>query len=458
MFEFYAGILADGGRRRILARLGHEASDVLDEFLSFALEHERAAGLPGMQAFLAVLQSDSPEIKREMDKGRDEVRIMTVHASKGLEAPIVFLVDSGGDAVHASHMPALRALSLESRYGDVPPAMLWVPGKSFENTITSAVKAGLEDAAEEEYRRLLYVGMTRAADRLVICGYQNAENPSYRYWQKMVWEALQAEGVAARARSYAAAGEEWSGLHFSASADRDVETDGRSARTAPPPALPAALRQPLALPARLPRPLSPSGASAIIDGEEPERPAGSPIGSAADGPSAALERGRIVHRFLQVLPDMPASERAEAARRYLARISPGVRPEETARIAESVFAILDDPAFAPVFASGSRAEVSIMGTLTLGGKDHAVSGRVDRLSVSDDRVLIVDYKTNRPPFLNAKSAPDAYKAQLAIYRALLQPLYPGRRIEAALVFTEAPVLVPLDAATLDAALAALTPK
>ena len=130
VFEFYARILADGGRRRILARLGHEASDVLDEFLSFALEHERAAGLPGMQAFLAVLQSDSPEIKREMDKGRDEVRIMTVHASKGLEAPIVFLVDSGGDAVHASHIPALRALPLDRRLGDAPPAMLWVPGKT----------------------------------------------------------------------------------------------------------------------------------------------------------------------------------------------------------------------------------------------------------------------------------------------------------------------------------------
>ena len=457
VFEFYARILAEGGRRRILARLGQEASEVLDEFLSFALEHERAAGLPGMQAFLALLESDSPEIKREMDKGRDEIRIMTVHASKGLEAPVVFLVDSGGDAIHASHMPALRALPLEGRFGDVPPAMLWVPGKSFENTVTSEIKARLRQSAEEEYRRLLYVGMTRAADRLVVCGYQNAENPSHRYWQKMVWEALEADGVAAEARTYAAAGEEWPGLHFSLAADRGAETAGRPGEGAAPTPMPALLHRPLVLPARLPRPLSPSGASAIIDGEEPERPAGSPIRPSGAMSSAALERGRIIHRFLQVLPGLPAAERAEAAARYLARTCPGWPPEETRRITASVFAILDDPGFAPVFAPGSRAEVSIMGMLVLGGKDHAVSGRVDRLSVTEDRVLIVDYKTNRPPFLTAESAPVAYKAQLAIYRSLLQPLYPGRRIEAALVFTEAPVLVPLEPAILDAALAALTP-
>ena len=454
VFEFYARILAEGGRRQILARLGHEASDVLDEFLSFALEHERAAGLPGMQAFLSVLQSDSPEIKREMDKGRDEVRIMTVHASKGLEAPIVFLVDPGGDAVHAGHMPALRALPLEGQPADVPPAMLWVPGKSFENTVTSAIKAGLREAAEEEYRRLLYVGMTRAADRLVVCGYQNAGNPAHRFWQKMVWEALEAEG---EPRAYVADGEEWSGLHFSLGVDRGAETQALPERAAPPPAVPALLRRPLALPSRLPRPLSPSGASAIVDGDEPERLAGSPVRGPAGVVCGALERGRIVHRFLQVLPDLPVEERAGAARRYLARACPAWPAEETARVVESVFNILDDPAFAPVFAPGSRAEVSIMGTLSLGGKDHAVSGRIDRLSVSDDCVLIVDYKTNRPPFLTAESSPDSYKIQLAIYRAILQPLYPGRPIEAALVFTEAPALVPLDAPTLDAALAALAP-
>ena len=458
VFEFYARILAGGGRRRFLARLGHEASDVLDEFLSFALEHERSSGVPGLEAFLAVLRSDSPEIKREMDKGRDEVRIMTVHASKGLEAPVVFLVDSGGDAVHASQMPALRERPLESLYGEAPPAVLWVPGKPYENGVTGAIRAQQRKAAEEEYRRLLYVGMTRAADRLVVCGYQTPQEPKYRYWQAMVWEALEGEGTAAVSRSYAAAGDTWSGLHFSRHAESAagaVEEPGPDAAPAPP--LPDALRRPLPVPVRPPRPLSPSGASAVIDGEEPERSAGSPIRTAQAGAFPALERGRVVHRFLQVLPGMPGAERAEAAARYLDRACPGWPPAETAKIAGSVFAILDDPAFAPVFAAGSRAEVSIMGTLDLRGKPHVVSGRIDRLAVTEDRVLIVDYKTNRPPFLTAEDAPAAYRAQLAIYRAILAPLYPGRRLEAALVFTEAPVLVPVGPAMLDAALAALTP-
>ncbi|HET7411686.1 MAG TPA: 3'-5' exonuclease, partial [Pararhizobium sp.] len=456
VFEFFARVLAECGRRQFLARLGHEASDVLDEFLSFALEHERA-GLPGMQAFLAVLETDSPEIKREMEKGRDEVRIMTVHASKGLEAPVVFLVDSGGDAVHSSHIPALRTLPLDERFGATPPAVLWVPGKEYENEITEAIKARLKEAAEEEYRRLLYVGMTRAADRLVVCGYQNPQNPTYRYWQLMVWEALEDEAVAVEQRTYTAEGEEWQGLHF-CTGDEAPAAEPETERLVEEPGLPDMLRRAPSMPARLPRPLAPSGASAIIDGEQPERPLGSPLfASAGGGSSGALERGRIVHRFLQVIPGLAASEREMAARRYLARACPDWPDEEKQRLLASVFAVLDDPAFAPVFAQGSEAEVSIMGTLTLGGREHAVSGRIDRLAVTPERVLVVDYKTNRPPVLTAADVPDAYMAQLAIYRAVLAPLYPDRRIEAALIFTEAPALVPLAQDELDAALAALTP-
>ena len=96
--DFYARVLGVyGGRRAYLARLGTEVSDILDEFLSFALAFE-TAGMPGLQAFVSTLETEAPEVKREQDKDRDEVRIMTVHASKGLEAPIVFLVDGGGKA------------------------------------------------------------------------------------------------------------------------------------------------------------------------------------------------------------------------------------------------------------------------------------------------------------------------------------------------------------------------
>ncbi|TPW28398.1 double-strand break repair helicase AddA [Pararhizobium mangrovi] len=455
VFEFFARILAEGGRARMLARLGNEASDVLDAFLSFALDHEGATVLPGMQAFLAVLETDSPEIKREMDKGRDEVRIMTVHAAKGLEAPVVFLVDSGGDAVHTSHLPALRALPLEDRYGAAaPPAFVWVPGKAYENTLTTALRDAIRAAGEEEYRRLLYVALTRAADRLVVCGYQNPDDPKYRFWQGMVWEALSGEAVSAEPTTYTAGAESWSGLRFALSAAREADApEAPTPEPAPPP--PEALARPVPAPKRLPRPLSPSGASALIDGDEPEPPPASPLTAAAPVPSAGLERGRLVHRLLQVLPSLPADERSEAAERYMARAWPTRTAEERTAVIAPVLAILRDAAFAPVFARGSRAEISIMGTLSLAGRDHAVSGRIDRLSVDGDRVLIVDYKTNRPPHTHIETVPEAYKAQLAIYREILRPLYPEKRIEAALLFTEAPMLLPLEAGEMDAALAAL---
>ena len=123
---------------------------------------------------------------------------------------------------------------------------------------------------------------------------------------------------------------------------------------------------------------------------------------------------------------------------------------------ESVLGILDDPLFAPIFAAGSRAEVALMGRLRIGGVERPVSGKIDRLAVTPAEVLIVDYKTNRPPPADAAGVAEAYVMQLALYRALLQPLYPGRNVMAGLLFTEAPRLVAVPSEALDAALARLT--
>ncbi|WP_419907128.1 double-strand break repair helicase AddA [Hoeflea sp.] len=455
VFDFYARVLGrDGGRAKFLARLGSEASDVLDEFLNFALEQETAA-LPGLQAFLETLEARSPEIKRELEQGRDEVRIMTVHASKGLEAPVVFLVDSGGRPAESAHVPKLRELPVDDTVGPLPPAVLWVPGKAASGAVADRLKDGILQGSEEEYRRLLYVGMTRAADHLVVCGYHGLREPNYRHWHKMVAEALSGH-AASRPETYRAAGLVWQGLHFAVSESTQGSAAADSgSKQADSPTLPDRLQTPLPPAERLPRPLSPSAAGVVVDGDTLSTGLHSPLFDRKGTETRPLERGRIVHRLLQLLPAIAPDAREAAAQRYLQRAIGDWQPQERSRILVTVLAILEDEQFAPCFAPGSQAEVSLMGTLQIGGSDRAVSARLDRVAVIGDRVLIVDYKTNRPPVKRLEDVPRSHLVQMALYTELMRPLYPGRPVEAALLYTEAPALVALPADRLTAAFKSL---
>ena len=169
--------------------------------------------------------------------------------------------------------------------------------------------------------------------------------------------------------------------------------------------------------------------------------------------AARLARGTHVHRLMQSLPDVPPARRAEAARRYLARQK--LDDAERSEIAAHTLRLLGDLRFDKLFLPGSRAEVSIVGRHD--GRD--VSGQIDRLVVTPDEVLIADYKTNRPApksLAEAKERHADYVRQLALYRAVLMRLYPGRPVRAALLWTDTPDLMEIPAADLDAALAILT--
>ncbi len=452
--DFFAAVLTlHEGRARFLARLGNEASDVLDEFLSFALDHEKT-GLPGLQSFISVMETDAPEIKREQDKERGEVRIMTVHASKGLEAPVVFLVDGGSKAFIHSHLPKLRFV--ETTNASLP---IWLPGKGFDNALVSKDEDRLKLLAEQEYRRLLYVAMTRAADHLIVCGYRGPrENPDC--WHAMIARSLAADETRCKRQAFAAGGEEWDGLLWH-STSRETKPVGRIAPPELPvrDALPASLMTPLPPPPSLPRPLSPSGAGTIIDDGSEDLLVSSPLFTKPEVFSGlALQRGRLVHRMLQTLPDYPPEERPTAARRYAERAARFWPDLERDKLIASTLAVLSEPAIQPAFAANSRAEISIMGTLRLGRQDFAVSGRIDRLAVEDDRVILVDYKTNRVPPPNDAAIPFAHKAQLAIYKSILEPLYSGKTFTCALIYTENASFMPLSDEALRAALAAIETK
>jgi ATP-dependent helicase/nuclease subunit A len=442
VFDFFARILSrDRVRARLIQRLGVEAGDVIDEFLNYAAASEKA-GLGGLQDFVETLESAAPEVKREMDAGRDEVRIMTAHAAKGQESPIVFLVHPPAQA----HKPP-KLVQTSAK----PPVFVWEPLAELRSSKTEARHAELSRRGEDELRRLLYVGMTRAEDRLIICGFANSRPvKTVPNWIDMAEAGLLARPDRIKSEWQPHLDAEIKVYQLSGQAAvPHAMADGAEAELDP---MPEAFSRPLPPVSLVPRPLSPSSAALMVEPDaEPE--AGSPVldagGSSA---SAAIQRGLITHKLLEVLPGIPESERRAAAARYLSRTAGGLAEAERAAISASVFAVLDNPDFAPVFASGSRAEVSLMGRLIVKGQERIISGKIDRIAVDAGRVLIVDYKTGAPPSI----MPKPYVTQMALYRALIGQIYPGREVEAALLFTASATLHSLPGPMLNAALEALT--
>jgi ATP-dependent helicase/nuclease subunit A len=438
-FAFYAHILGAGGaRRRFLARLGVEANDALDEFLNLALDYERRETAT-LQGFVAWLREARTEVKRDMEIARDEVRVMTVHGAKGLEAPIVILADTMAPPT-GPRPPRLIELS--------GGGVIWAGRKEDDVASVATAREAARSEAENEYRRLLYVAMTRAADRLIVCGADGRTKRPKGCWYDLVREPLDPMLVKETEN-----GEDV--LRFRKPADKTAPASASpAADTVKPPRgkIPPWLRQNAPAAAPLAVPLSPSAAFDEAIGGMAHKAA-----SAADR-QKALERGRLVHRLVQSLPDIPSERRSDAADRYLANAAVDFLPAERAELARQVLAILDDKNFAEIFAPGSRAEVPIVGRIARAGADPIlVAGQVDRLAVTGDVVLIADYKTDRVVPRDLGEV-EPYVAQLALYRAVLGRIYAGKTIRAALVFTDGPVVMEVPAAAMAAALTNLPPR
>jgi len=227
-----------------------------------------------------------------------------------------------------------------------------------------------------------------------------------------------------------------------------------------PPPLPESKQPPAAKKQTLP-----SWLSRNAPAEKPAMPSVTPSSAGDDeavrplatsGASAALLRGSLAHRLLQALPDIPADRRAQAAAGYLSHAGAKLTAEEREIIAEQVMRILEDSRFYELYGANSRAEVPIVGRIQIGGNTVRVSGQIDRLAITQEAVLIGDFKTNRPAPWRIEDVPPAYVTQLALYRAVLTKLYPGKPVRAALIWTEVPDLMELSAEALDGALAQAT--
>ncbi|WBQ12638.1 double-strand break repair helicase AddA [Hyphomonadaceae bacterium BL14] len=440
---FLTGASATGESRlsRLYARLGEEARDPVEEFLSRALAHERE-GAPSLARFITALAADDGQIKREMEAGRGEVRVMTVHGAKGLEAPIVFLPDT-------TQMPKNKSGGL---YAHPDAGLIWAPDSSVPPRLVASMKERAELDQDGEYIRLLYVALTRARDRLVVCGHRHGHGTGdvsagswydrcARTWRGPDWRPFRTP-VNAMADRHGWLSEP--GLRLGP----DPQQLGKAQEAAAHEALPAWARAPVPAEPAAPRAAAPSRLL------EDEAGGFAPVSLSplAEGGEARFRRGALIHKLLQTLPDLPRERRAASAARYLAAQADLTDAQRT-EIAAETFKVLDDPAFAPLFGPGSRAEVSVSGRAPGLPEDVVINGQIDRLVVTGHAILIVDYKTNRPPPHDVADVPLTYLAQMAAYRALLQGLHAGRPVRCALLWTDGPRLMELPETLLDDTLA-----
>ena len=447
-FDFFARALGpEGGRKRLLERLGREASDPIDELLARALQYQRTeAG--SLQGFLRWFEAGGGEIKRDLDANRrQEVRILTVHASKGLQAPIVYLPDT-------TRVPRDSERLLAATDGK---ARLWLPRTDDANEAARAWRAEARERALEEQNRLLYVAMTRAEDRLYVGGWIGMRKQDAGCWYDRIAAGLAAsvdrDGTTDRRSALVMpfdftgqlGDEGWSGEGFELTNEGRIVVSEQEALPLPEtPPLPAWLDRPAPREPDPPTPLAPS--QPLPDEAAVQSRTFGPTG---DGDSSRWKRGRLLHELLRHLPALPSTERPTAARRFLAQPAHGLTEEETEQWAAEALAVTEAPEHALLFAPDARAEVPLIGTVRTPRGTFTVSGQIDRLAVSEREVLIVDYKTNRPPPADTSRVPLAYRRQLALYRALLAAIYPGRQIRAFLLWTSAPTLMEIDGRTLD---------
>ncbi|WP_455481999.1 double-strand break repair helicase AddA [Bartonella sp. B35(2025)] len=450
VFEFYSHILNnDKGRQKILARLGSEANDVLDAFMNYTLTIQKT-GLPGLQAFLEILSTSQPEIKREFDQNHEEVRIMTVHAAKGLEAAVVFLVDPGSAIWDSQkHAPHLLKVPYNTQLSD-QQAFIWCPSKEFNTKLSEKALLNLKERAEEEYKRLLYVGMTRAEDRLFICGYSGKQTSPHT-WLSLVKKALKPYAVPIKgpAKDIAA----WR-YCITPSSFSSINQEVSCTNSQIFPSLPNFFYHKVPAEPVLPKPLKPSVASLSIEPDTTffsnlKQIKISPVlGKTNTNRALAIEYGHLVHQLLQYLSNYPPKKRQNYARHYLNTKASHWHENQREDAINHVWQILDNSYLKPLFSDLSRAEVSLMGIVKIHGKEQVVSGQIDRLYIAKNSIIFADFKTGIMPEDETAIA-QHYLLQMALYRKLLQSIHPDKDVQALLIYSKGAKIFKLTPEKLD---------
>ncbi|MEO1720261.1 MAG: 3'-5' exonuclease, partial [Pseudomonadota bacterium] len=457
-FEYLAALLdqsshLDPGmtyRSRLLRRLGPEAADPLDEFLELALAYDDQAS-PSLIGFLAWLRSHPHEIKRDMEAGQEQVRLMTVHGAKGLEAPIVILPDTTSNPTPSSQERLLDLqlgdADTDVTAGTAPERIVWtIPPSKFVSAIADA-KDARKAATVAESNRLLYVAMTRAEDELYVCG-RPVKSLSPHSWYALVTCGL--EPLLTEATG--ALGQPVLRYAHAQTAELPDSRAGDRVSIAETIAKPDWMRRPAPAEPRLQIPVQPSRLAPLetdesgdpIDAPPEVKDAAGNAAPAAPSPQHLASdnrflRGTITHALLQYLPDIASADRAHAAEAFIAARATALRHDQRASILSETLAVVGDDRFASAFGPNSRAEVSIAVSLPNPRKGQPpleVSGQIDRLVTSDHEVAIIDFKSNRPPPRLLDDVAETYVLQLSAYRLAIGAIFPGKKVRTALLWTD----------------------
>lgn len=424
------------GRRRLVARLGGEANDPIDELLNAAGAYA-ANEVPSLAGFIRWFDAGEGELKREAGQAADEVQVMTVHGSKGLQRPIVILADAADNPDGGRPSPLLLADPVAQATGGERLIPLPPLSKAEKHGRIAAAEARVRAEERQEHWRLLYVAMTRAEEALFVGGALGRKEtvPAPDSWYARLAALFAPEDWAEDPL--------WGSLACSGEAPGPAPARESGAGTVQLPLSPPWLERPAPAEPRPSRPLAPS---ALGEDSEPDPPW--PPGAGA----AAARRGTLLHSLLERLPPVPPAQRRAAALAWLARAAPELDAAGRGELADTALAPLANPAWAELFAPAALAEVPI--AATVGGV--VIAGTIDRLVIEAERIRLVDFKSARRVPAGLDDVPVAILRQMAAYAAALEATYPGRRVEAALLYTHAPLLLELPAELLAVHKQALT--
>ncbi|ADR52047.1 double-strand break repair helicase AddA [Candidatus Liberibacter solanacearum CLso-ZC1] len=440
-YDFFTLILgAKEGRKQFISRFGIEVVDVLNEFLNFTLRNEQK-NCSTLQELMSDLEHYPPTLKKE-SVNRNEVRIMTVHSAKGLESPVVFLVDTGSEVFSSNH---IKKIHISPSSDDCPGTPIWIPQQFLRNKIVSDLIQDLKKSAQEENNRLLYVGMTRASDKLIICSHSNASNENksnQRTWYNMVYESFYEDTQVKEVKLKNPTNkDEWLAYEWCLPNTENIQVE-EEAITAPSnreEKIPEKLFAPIKNEMETSYVLNPSMLN-LKDKAIPEK---------LLPDNTCLKRGQIIHQLLQVIFTLPEEKRDPYILSYCKKNANFLSVEEDNNLLISIKALLKDPIMSTAMSSDSYAEVSVSGKIHLSKKDVLISGRIDQIAISQKNVFIFEYKTHPLLPKGIEYIPSSHITQLAIYEKVLKNLYPDKSIICLLIYISGPKIFMIPQEKLD---------